>query len=156
VAGFFGILVSGGGGGVVANNNAMAADKPAQSPPKQQAAEQKKKQEVSVETAPPVVVKTEPQAGATDVDPSITEIKVTYSKPMQDGSWSWSTWGEDTSPKMTAKPHYEADQRTCVATVKLEPGHTYAYWLNSNNFGNFKDASGQKAVPYLLVFETKK
>ena len=28
--------------------------------------------------------------------------------------------------------------------------------LNSDNFGNFKDSDGQKAVPYLLVFETKK
>jgi hypothetical protein len=28
-------------------------------------------------------------------------------------------------------------------------------WLNSENFGNFKDAEGHPAVPYLLVFETK-
>ena len=75
---------------------------------------------------------------------------------MADGSWSWSTWGENTFPKMTDKPHYEPDHRTCVAPVKLEPGHTYAIWLNSNNFGNFKDSDGRKAVPYLLVFETKK
>jgi RNA polymerase sigma factor (sigma-70 family) len=155
VAAVIGIIVIGGAGGVVAIKNAMAAEKDPPPAAKQQAPEQKKK-EVSVQTAPPVVVKTEPQAGATDVDPATTEIKVTYSKQMQDGSWSWSTWGDDTSPKMTAKPHYEADQRTCVATVKLEPGHTYAFWLNSNNFGNFKDSSGQKAVPYLLVFETKK
>jgi hypothetical protein len=40
-----------------------------------------------------------------------------------------------------------------VLPVKLEPGRTYALWLNS---GNFKDSGGQRAVPYLLVFETKK
>ena len=28
-------------------------------------------------------------------------------------------------------------------------------WLNSLKFGNFKDADGKSAVPYLLVFETK-
>ncbi len=111
---------------------------------------------VSVAAAPPVVVSTTPQAGATDVDASVTEIRVTYSKKMADGTWSWSTWGENTFPKTTGKPHYDADKRTCVLPVKLEAGHTYAIWLNSNNFGNFKDADGKSAVPYLLVFETKK
>ena len=33
---------------------------------------------------------------------------------------------------------------------------TYALWLNSAKFGNFKDAEGRAAVPYLLVFKTKK
>ena len=40
--------------------------------------------------------------------------------------------------------------------VKLEPGRTYAIWVNSEKFGNFKDADGRSAVPYLLVFQTKK
>ena len=111
----------------------------------------------SLESAPPVVViETVPQSGASDVDPSTTEIKVTYSKEMHDGSWSWSTWGEENFPKMTDKPHYLDDKRTCVAPVKLEPGKFYAIWLNSENFGNFKDANGQAALPYLLVFKTKK
>ena len=156
VAAVIGVIVIGGAGGVVAMKNAMAADKPAPPAAQPQARDPQNDGTVSVAKAPPVVIKTEPQAGATDVDPAITEIKVTYSKQMKDGSWSWSTWGEDTFPKMTGKPHYEADKRTCVAPVKLEPGHTYAIWLNSDNFGNFRDTNGEKAVPYLLVFETKK
>ena len=112
---------------------------------------------VTLATAPPVVVKTVPQSGAAEVDAAATtEIRVTFSKEMQDGSWSWTTWGENTFPTITGKPRYEADKRTCILPVKLEPGRTYATWLNSQNFGNFKDASGQKAVPYLLIFETKK
>lgn len=39
--------------------------------------------------------------------------------------------------------------------VKLEPDKTYAYWLNSENFKNFKDTEGRPAVPYLLVFHTR-
>ena len=35
---------------------------------------------VTVATAPPVVVKTAPVAGSDDVDPSLSEIKVTFSK----------------------------------------------------------------------------
>ena len=39
-------------------------------------------------------------------------------------------------------------------TVKLEPGRTYAWWLNSETFQNFKDQHGNPALPYLLIFRT--
>lgn len=110
--------------------------------------------EISLESAPPVVVKTVPVAGATDVDSALTEIKVTYSKAMQDGSWSWSTWGEENYPETTGKPRYLSDRRTCVLPVKLQPGKLYALWLNSDKFKNFTDVSGRAAVPYLLTFTT--
>ena len=112
-------------------------------------------QSQTVESMPPVVVKTVPESGAKDVAPGEMEIKVTYSKPMSDGSWSWSTAWQDSGPEMIGKPKYEADQKTCVVKVKLEPGKTYAYWLNSNNFKNFRDKQGHPAVPYLLIFKTK-
>ena len=51
---------------------------------------------------------------------------------------------------------YLADKRTCVLPVRLEPGQTYAIWVNTDKFGNFKDTDGRSAVPYLLVFRTKK
>ena len=110
--------------------------------------------EISLESAPPVVVKTVPVAGATDVDPTLTEIKVTYSKAMQDGSWSWSTWGEGTFPETSGQPRYLPDGRTGVLPVKLEPGKFYATWLNSDKFKNFTDTAGRPAVPYLLTFRT--
>lgn len=112
--------------------------------------------DVTLEAVPPVVVKTVPEAGTADVDPKLTEIKVTFSKDMQDGAWSWVTHSKDSFPKMDGKPRYLTDKRTCVLPVKLEPGKTYAVWLNSAKFGDFKDADGRSAVPYLLVFKTKK
>lgn len=111
---------------------------------------------VSVQNMPPVVVKTEPQSGDTKVDPSVKEIRVTFSKKMMDKSWSWSTVSEGTNPENAGKPKYLADNKTCVLPVKLQPEKTYAFWLNSENFGNFKDTQGQPAVPYLLIFETRK
>jgi len=160
-AALVGVTVIGGAGGLVAMSSAKADDNrpPQAEKAKPQATADAKKKDsnvVSVATAPPVIIETTPRAGATNVDPSITEIKVTYSKDMKDGTWSWSTWSEENFPKTTGKPHYLDDKRTCVLPVKLEPGHTYAIWLNSSNFGNFKDADGQRAVAYLLVFETKK
>jgi RNA polymerase sigma-70 factor (ECF subfamily) len=112
-------------------------------------------QDMTLETAPPVVVKTVPEAGAKDVDPGLTEIKVTFSKDMHDHSWSCSTAWEKSTPESPAGPKYSNDKRTCVLPVKLEPGKVYGFWLNSEKFHNFKDADGRPAVPYLLIFRTK-
>jgi RNA polymerase sigma-70 factor (ECF subfamily) len=87
---------------------------------------------------------------------AVSEIKVTFSKDMEPGSFSWVQYGKDTFPKTTGKAHYlDNDKRTCVLPVKLEPGHPYVIWLNKQPYTNFVDADGNKAVPYLLVFETK-
>ena len=112
--------------------------------------------EVTLDSVPPVVVKTVPEAGAADVDPKTTEIKVTFSKDMADGGWSWCKDSDATFPKVTDKAHYEKDKRTCVLPVKLEAGKTYAIWVNTADFENFTDADGRSAVPYVLVFQTKK
>ena len=86
----------------------------------------------------------------------VTEIRVTFSKEMADRAWSWAQVSDDTFPKVTGKPHYEKDRRTCVLPVKLEPGKTYVFWLNSEKFPGFRDTDGRPSVPYLLVFETRK
>ena len=111
--------------------------------------------EITLESVPPVVVKSFPEAGADGVDPAMTEIKVVFSKVMMTDSFSWSTASKDSFPETTGKPSYQDDKRTCVLPVHFKPGTTYAIWLNSNNFHNFQDASGTPAVPYLLVFKTK-
>jgi hypothetical protein len=108
-----------------------------------------------VAMARPSVVKTIPQCGDTQVDPNAKEIKVTFSKEMMDKSWSWSTADEGEFPEIVGQPKYLADKKTCVVEVKLKPRTTYAIWLNSDKFHNFKDKDGRPAVPYLLVFETK-
>ena len=112
--------------------------------------------DVTLESVPPAVVKTVPEAGADGVNPKLTEIKVKFSKDMQDGGWSWATLSKESFPNMDGKPRFLSDKRTCVLPVKLEPGKTYAMWVNSEKFDNFKDTEGRPAVPYLLVFRTKK
>jgi hypothetical protein len=109
----------------------------------------------TVDSVAPVVVKSVPEAGSKDVAAGVVEIKVTFSKEMADGSWSWADAWKGSSPEIIAKPHYEADKKTCVLKVKLEPGKTYGYWINSQSFKNFKDRQGRAAVPYMLVFQTK-
>jgi serine/threonine protein kinase/tetratricopeptide (TPR) repeat protein len=103
---------------------------------------------------PPVVVETFPVSGAQEVKPGETEIRVRFSKKMTNGSWSWSTAWENSTPEFIGQPHYLDDHCTCVVKVRLEPGQTYAWWLNSEQFKNFRDRAGQAAVPYLLTFQT--
>jgi hypothetical protein len=112
-------------------------------------------EEITLESAQPVVIKTVPEAGDAAVDASTSEIKVTFSKEMVDGNWSWVIVSKESFPETTGSPKYDANKRTCTLPVKLQPGKTYAIWLNSQKFQNFKDASGLSAVPYLLVFKTK-
>lgn len=112
-------------------------------------------EDVTLETAPPVVVKSVPEAGAADVDPRLSRIEVTFSKEMQDQSWSWATLSDESFPTTAGEPEYLDDRRTCVLPVKLEPGRTYALWINSSKFKNFKDLGGRSALPYLLVFRTR-
>lgn len=110
----------------------------------------------SIKSMPASVINTVPQSGDPQVDAAkVNEIRVTFSKDMADPGWSWSQISDATFPPATGKPHYEKDRRTCVYPCKLEPGKTYVLWLNSAKFGEFKDADGRSAVPYLLVFETK-
>lgn len=111
--------------------------------------------DLAIASAPPVVVKTVPEAGTNGVDPKLKEIKVTFSKEMTDGSWSWANFSPGNAPKVVGKPHYADDKRTCVLPVSLEPGRCYAIWVNTPRFQNFKDSEGRPAVPYLLYFETR-
>jgi RNA polymerase sigma factor (sigma-70 family) len=105
---------------------------------------------------PPFAVKTEPPTGSTDVDPSLTEVRVTWSREMITTDWTWMKGGKDSELPIVPKSiHFEKDNRTCVASVKLEPGKTYAVFLNTTRFTSFRDLEGHPAVPYLLVFKTR-
>jgi hypothetical protein len=113
--------------------------------------------EPSIGSLPAVVVKTVPESGDSKVDPNLTEIRVTFSKKMQDGRWSWGQMSDETYPKTTGKPHYLPDGKTCVLPVALEEGKTYVLQINalSGKYHNFTDTNQQPSVPYLLVFETR-
>lgn len=107
-------------------------------------------------SAPPVVVSTVPETGAAEVDPGLAEIRVTFSKEMEDRSWSWVQTSEETFPQTNGDIYYLDDRKTCVMPVKLQPGKQYDIWLNTKEFHNFCDKSGQPAMPYHLSFQTGK
>lgn len=105
--------------------------------------------------APPVVVRTAPEAGAVAVDPSLREIQVTFSKPMAQ-KWGWSSPFPGPKPEETASPRFLEDQRTWVLPVRLQPGQVYTLRFNDDLPHAFMDKENHDAVPYVLIFETRK
>ncbi len=112
-------------------------------------------QEISLEDMPPVVVRTVPQSGDSSVDANLDEISVMFSKDMAESSWSLVHLAKENFPQIIGQPKYLTDKRTCVLEVSLEPNKTYAIWLNTDRYKNFKDTNQNPAIPYLLIFKTK-
>lgn len=110
---------------------------------------------LSVATAPPVVVETIPRAGAVDVDPGLSELREIFSKDMMtEKMWSVVKISEDTFPKLAGEVRYQ-DARTFVMPVALEPGRTYALWVNYKQNDAFRDINDSASIPYFLVFQTR-
>ena len=103
----------------------------------------------------PNVIETFPVTGSTDVDPSITEISVTFDEPMMDGTWSWAYSNKNMFPEMNGQPYYQPGLTKNVLPVKLESNKEYEVWINTGQFRNFKDQSGNSAIPFRLVFKTR-
>ena len=106
------------------------------------------------EVGSPRIVKTVPAAFATEVDPSLDKITVTFDRPMMDGSWSW-TGGGDMYPQTTGRPSYDSTRTTCTLPVKLQPGKVYGIGINSPSHQNFRSADGKPAQRYVIVFATR-
>lgn len=101
---------------------------------------------------PPVVAETSPKDETNDVDPSLTEIRVTFSQPMDSEGMSWV--GADDFFHRLGKPRW-IDDRTCVMPVKLLPNQTYRLSFNSSTFMGFCGKSGVPSLPSLLSFKTR-
>jgi beta-lactamase regulating signal transducer with metallopeptidase domain len=103
---------------------------------------------------PPHIVATSPKFGATDVNPALKEITVTFDRDM-DAGMSW-TGGGPSFPKSPegAKARWR-DKRTCVLPVKLQAGHYYRVGINSPSYQNFCAVNGLSAAPKTISFRTR-
>ena len=117
-------------------------------------AEKSSTQGVGSAQAPPRIVATSPAVGATEVDPALTEITVTFDQDMAAG-FSWTGSGPDypMSPE-GAKARWR-DRRTCVLPVKLEAGRYYRVGINSTSYRNFKNVRDVAAEPSAIYFATR-
>jgi hypothetical protein len=102
----------------------------------------------------PKIVSTTPAIGATDVDPGLKEITVTFDQDMGRGM-SWTGGGPEFPDSPSGARAHWVDKRTCALPVTLRSGHQYRVGINSPSFLNFKSAAGVAAAPAAITFSTR-
>ena len=105
-------------------------------------------------TEPPRILSSNPRLGETEVDPSLTEIRITFDRDMDQG-FSWTGGPPDFPPNPTGQNPKWSDKRTCILPVKLEAARYYRVGVNSPSFHNFKSADGVPANPSVVYFTTQ-
>jgi hypothetical protein len=103
---------------------------------------------------PPSVVKCVPAPQATDVDPSLGELRVEFSQPMAPGGYSVVGGGPE-FPQFVGKPRWQ-DERTFTWSWRLEPEHDYWLSINNASFTNFRSRDNEAVTPFPLSFRTGK
>jgi RNA polymerase sigma-70 factor (ECF subfamily) len=102
----------------------------------------------------PQIVSTSPARGASDVDPALKEITVTFDQDMG-GGMSWTGGGPEFPSIPDGKQAHWRDKRTCVLPVKLQAGHHYRVGINSQSFRNFRSEAGVPALTSAIYFTTE-
>ena len=104
----------------------------------------------------PKITAINPPNGAKDVELNVSEISVTFDRPMGAGMM-WFTRGEhEPYPKHDAAV-WSADGLTCTGrnVGPLEPGTTYHIWFNYEGLYGFRCANGIPLKPVHYTFTTK-
>ncbi|MFH1807982.1 MAG: Ig-like domain-containing protein, partial [Pseudomonadota bacterium] len=104
----------------------------------------------------PRVVKVSPPDGATDVDPALAMVSVTFDRAMAPEGWSWVRDAEGPFPEGAGQPSFDASGTTNTLPVKMKPGTRYIIWVNSDTHRDFQDLQGVPAIPYRWTFTTRK
>jgi len=102
----------------------------------------------------PKIVSTTPAIGATDVDPGLKEITVTFDQDMG-GGMSWTGGGPEFPNSPSGARARWVDKRTCALPVALQPGHQYRVGINAPSFRNFRSQAGVSAEPSAITFRTR-
>ncbi len=101
----------------------------------------------------PRPIKIEPPVGATDVDPELKEIRITFDRDMDTACFAWCV-RNGRHPKVAGEAKW-VDARTCVVPVKLEKGQAYFWLINVGEFNGFRSIDGVPSVPTPAYFCTK-
>jgi hypothetical protein len=102
----------------------------------------------------PVVVSTYPHPEEVVKYDLVSELKITFSKPMQNGC-SICYISPQSFPKLIGKPYFSKDKRNLIHKIELEPHRKYVMWFNLPDYIGFADTEGNIAIPYMLTFRTE-
>lgn len=104
----------------------------------------------------PYIVKIGPfENGSNDVDPSLVELRITFSKAMNTKglSFNYTDRGGDFFP-ITKRKGYEDDDRTLVLIMDLKPGTEYEFLITNQAFWT-SDGYRLKDAECLVKFKTR-
>ncbi len=102
----------------------------------------------------PVVTGMGPLAnGDSTVDPSLRELTIQYSVPMEPGNYSinYGAKGKEGWP-ITKVTGYAADNRTLQLEIALQPGREYEFIFTGRSF---RSMDGYPLQPYTVHFKTR-
>jgi hypothetical protein len=96
-----------------------------------------------IDNTKPEVISFNPENNSDNVNPSLSEISILFSEPMQEGCWSISKC-DDNIPNITGYPQFSSDRKEYAVNVHLNPNTTYKLCINTAKSSNckFKDDSG--------------
>jgi len=106
-----------------------------------------------VTAAPPKVVEATPDNGATDVDPTLKEMRIVFDQDMNPRGVSVVGTGPTFPGAQGKMPKWE-DARTCLIPIQLGPNREYKLSINSERFKGFQNTNGEPAEPYPIEFKT--
>ena len=106
----------------------------------------------------PKIVSVVPPDGATDVDPNLKTIVISFDRPMRDKSWALMLLGDmDHFPGKGGELAYDKDCRVLTIPVKtLKPDWEYTFGLNSEGTAGFVSREGIPLYPVVVRFKTRK
>lgn len=102
----------------------------------------------------PRVVRMTPAHGAKDVDSLAAELVIVFDRPMN--TRGRSLVGDPKEmPEFPRPGAYDPDGRTFRQPIRVQPGKTYRFSLNSLSFSGFTSAEGLPLDPVEVTFTTK-
>ena len=108
-----------------------------------------------IETNAPKILFMIPENGAKDIDPNLSEIRITFDCPMQSSSYSMIMYGSsDHYPEIIGEIRFDSTKTKCFIPVKLKPDKHYIFGLNSEYSMAFRDENNNPLIPVIVKFKT--
>jgi hypothetical protein len=106
----------------------------------------------------PKIVSMTPADGATDVDPGLKAIVVTFDRPMRAGTYAVMLLGDmDHFPGSGKGAGFDLNRRVfTIPTKPLKPDWEYTFGLNDENTPAFAAWDGVPLYPVVVKFKTRK
>ncbi len=104
-------------------------------------------------TAPKLVTMT-PANGAVDVEPSTTSFVLQFDRPMKRNGWSL-VGSKENVPEVVGTPAWNSARTVLTLSIRLVPGRTYRFSLNSERFTGFQAEDGTPLAPVDVTFSVK-